>query len=93
MEPEVQRMRHEAYSQRRHEMMRLCRQERKRLLNAEQKVCGGKYSYIQHRVPLFRANSFIIVLDKPLKFQVIWPPNGTAVVLTLNKADNMVGAA
>lgn len=38
VEPEVQRMRHEAYSQRRHEMMRLCRQERKRLLNAEQKV-------------------------------------------------------
>lgn len=38
MEPEVQRMRHEAYSQRRHEMMRLCRQERKRLINAEQKV-------------------------------------------------------
>lgn len=38
VEPEVQRMRHEAYSQRRHEMMRLCRQERKRLINAEQKV-------------------------------------------------------
>lgn len=38
VEPEVQRMRHEAYSQRRHEMMRLCRQERKRLVNAEQKV-------------------------------------------------------
>ncbi|CAN0230050.1 unnamed protein product, partial [Hapterophycus canaliculatus] len=40
VEPEVQRMRHEAYSQRRHEMMRLCRQERKRLINAEQKVRG-----------------------------------------------------
>ncbi|CAM9997685.1 unnamed protein product, partial [Choristocarpus tenellus] len=35
--PEVQRMRHEAYSQRRHEMMRLCRQERKKLINAEHK--------------------------------------------------------
>lgn len=31
-------MRHEAYSQRRHEMMRLCRQERKRLINVEQNV-------------------------------------------------------
>jgi len=42
VEPEVQRMRHEAYSQRRHEMMRLCRQERKRLINAEQKVSPQK---------------------------------------------------
>lgn len=45
MEPEVQRMRHEAYSQRRHEMMRLCRQERKRLINAEQKVSSLKEQY------------------------------------------------
>ncbi len=35
-------MRHEAYSQRRHEMMRLCRQERKRLINVEQKVSTRK---------------------------------------------------
>ncbi|CAN0362079.1 unnamed protein product, partial [Discosporangium mesarthrocarpum] len=38
VEPEVQRMRHEAYSQRRHEMMRLCRLERRRLINAEHKA-------------------------------------------------------
>jgi hypothetical protein len=35
IDPAVQRMRHEAYVQRRHEIMKQCRQERKRMLNAE----------------------------------------------------------
>ena len=35
IEPSVQRMRHEAYVQRRYETMKECRLERKRLMNAE----------------------------------------------------------
>jgi len=35
IEPEIQRMRHEVYSNRRHEMMKIVRKERKRLLNME----------------------------------------------------------
>lgn len=35
LDPAVQRMRHEAYVQRRHDLMKQCRQERKKLLNAE----------------------------------------------------------
>tara|TARA_B110000305_G_scaffold221760_1_gene264781 strand:+ start:267 stop:659 length:393 start_codon:yes stop_codon:yes gene_type:complete len=35
IEPEIQRMRHEVYSRRRHEMMKICRAERKKLLNME----------------------------------------------------------
>ena len=35
IEPAVQRMRHEAYVQRRYEIMKQCRIERKRLMNAE----------------------------------------------------------
>jgi len=35
VDPAVQRMRHEAYSQRRHEMMAIVRQERKKIVNAE----------------------------------------------------------
>lgn len=35
MDPAIQRMRHEAYSQRRHEMMGLVRNERKKIVNAE----------------------------------------------------------
>jgi hypothetical protein len=35
IEPSVQRMRHEAYVQRRYETMKECRMERKRLMNAE----------------------------------------------------------
>ncbi len=35
IEPEIQRMRHEVYSHRRHEMMRIVRKERKRLMNME----------------------------------------------------------
>ena len=35
IDPSVQRMRHEAYVQRRYEMMKQCRLERKRLINAE----------------------------------------------------------
>jgi len=38
VDPAVQRMRHEAYSQRRHEMMHLVRTERKKLINAEIKA-------------------------------------------------------
>lgn len=34
IEPLVQRMRHETYVQRRHDTMRLCRSERKRIMNA-----------------------------------------------------------
>jgi len=43
----IHRLRHEAYSQRRHEMMRVCRTERKRLINAElraQEDFGGMKS-------------------------------------------------
>jgi hypothetical protein len=35
LDPAVQRMRHEAYVQRRHDLMKQCRLERKKLLNAE----------------------------------------------------------
>ena len=35
IEPSVQRMRHEAYVQRRYEVMKQCRLERKRIMNAE----------------------------------------------------------
>ena len=35
IDPAVQRMRHEAYVQRRHEIMKQCRLERKRMVNAE----------------------------------------------------------
>jgi hypothetical protein len=35
VDPAIQRMRHEAYSQRRHEMMGLVRNERKKIVNAE----------------------------------------------------------
>lgn len=35
LDPAVQRMRHEAYVQRRHDLMKQCRSERKRLINAE----------------------------------------------------------
>ena len=35
IDPEIQRMRHEVYSHRRHEMMKIVRGERKRLLNME----------------------------------------------------------
>ena len=38
LDPAIQRMRSEAYSQRRHAMMQLCRAERKKLINAEAKV-------------------------------------------------------
>lgn len=38
VDPAVQRMRHEAYSQRRHEMMALVRTERKKIVNAEVKA-------------------------------------------------------
>ena len=38
LDPVIQRMRHEAYSQRRHEMMRLVRGERKRIMNLEMKL-------------------------------------------------------
>jgi hypothetical protein len=35
IDPAIQRMRHEAYVQRRHDLMKQCRQERKRLMNLE----------------------------------------------------------
>ena len=35
VDPAVQRLRHEAYIQRRHELMKQCRQERKRIMNRE----------------------------------------------------------
>jgi hypothetical protein len=35
VDPAVQRLRHEAYIQRRHELMKQCRQERKRVMNRE----------------------------------------------------------
>lgn len=35
LDPAIQRMRHEAYVQRRHEIMKQCRLERKRMMNAE----------------------------------------------------------
>jgi len=38
VDPAIQRMRHEAYSQRRHEMMGLVRTERKKIMNAEMKA-------------------------------------------------------
>eukprot|EP00620_Florenciella_sp_RCC1587_P018944 CAMPEP_0182573454 /NCGR_PEP_ID=MMETSP1324-20130603/20224_1 /TAXON_ID=236786 /ORGANISM="Florenciella sp., Strain RCC1587" /LENGTH=611 /DNA_ID=CAMNT_0024788569 /DNA_START=90 /DNA_END=1925 /DNA_ORIENTATION=- len=38
LDPAIQRMRSEAYSQRRHAMMQLCRAERKKLINAEAKA-------------------------------------------------------
>ena len=38
IDPAIQRMRHEAYSQRRHEMMQLVRTERKKIINAEMKA-------------------------------------------------------
>ena len=42
VDPAIQRMRHEAYSQRRHEMMGLVRGERKKIVNAEMKASQGK---------------------------------------------------
>jgi hypothetical protein len=47
IDPAVQRMRHEAYVQRRHEIMKQCRQERKRMLNAEFKQSTN----INHEAP------------------------------------------
>lgn len=38
VDPAIQRMRHEAYSQRRHEMMALVRADRKKIVNAEMKA-------------------------------------------------------
>jgi hypothetical protein len=35
IDPAVQRMRHEAYVQRRHDLMKQCRKERKKLMNSE----------------------------------------------------------
>jgi hypothetical protein len=44
IEQEVQQLRHDVYSQRRHEMMRLCRQERRRLQSAEQTALAAAAS-------------------------------------------------
>lgn len=41
IEPAVQRIRHEAYVQRRHELMKQCRLERKRLINKEFEQSGN----------------------------------------------------
>ena len=41
IEASVQRLRHEAYVQRRHETMKQCRLERKRIINATMDVYGG----------------------------------------------------
>jgi len=41
IEPAVQRIRHEAYVQRRHELMKQCRMERKRLVNKEFEESGN----------------------------------------------------
>jgi hypothetical protein len=44
IEQEMQQLRHDVYSQRRHEMMRLCRQERRRLQSAEQTALAAAAS-------------------------------------------------
>ncbi|GMI10266.1 hypothetical protein TrLO_g6752 [Triparma laevis f. longispina] len=68
IDPEIQRMRHEVYSNRRHEMMKIVRSERKRLLNredaAKEKGGGASLTPAQILAQQQKQNSTLVEIEE-----------------------------